>query len=247
MKFNRNYLPHTMAALGIAAAAARLGLMHFGLDSKGLLIPGHPFDLLVWLLTAAAAALVVLSVRKLGGSALYAHNFAPSTPAAIGCTSLIGGIASTVFAGADSFLRLDMIRNYLGLLTIPALLWLGVCRIQGKKPFFGFHAAVCLYLTLHTISHYQTWCARPLVQSFFFPMAASICLALFAYHQTAFDAEMGSRRMQLGTGLLGSVLCLAAAASGEDLTLYVGGAIWMLTNLCSLTPTPKPEPEKKEE
>lgn len=247
MKFDRNYLPHTFAALGIAAAAARLGQMQFGVDGKGLLIPGHPLDLLVWALTAVAALLAVLSVRKLEGSELYADNFGPSHAAAIGCTALMGGIASTVFAGADVFLRLDVIRNYLGMLAVPLLFWLGICRIQGKQPFFLFHGALCLFLTVHTVSHYQTWCARPMVQNFFFPMAASISLALFAYYQTAFDVGLGKRRMQLGVGLLGSVLCLAAAAGGEDLMLYVGGAAWMLTGLCRLTPVPKPEPEKKEE
>ena len=77
-------------------------------------------------------------------------------------------------------------------------------------------------------------------------MAASIALSLFAYYQTAFDVELGNRRMQLGMGLLGSFFCLAAAAGSEDRMLYLGGAVWMLTNLCSLTPMPEPEPENKE-
>jgi len=245
MKFNHKYLPHALAGLGAAAALLRLALLRFGVDSKGLLIPGHILDILSWIVTAAAVILVVLSVRKLDGSAVYPDNFAPSSPAAIGCTALAGGIASMV--SLDAFMRLEVIRNYLGLLAIPALLWLGICRIQGKKPFFLFHAVVCLYLTLHIVSHYQAWCSRPLLQNYFFPMAGSIGLALFAYYQTAFAVEMGSRRMQLGVGLLGAFACLAAAAGGEDTGLYLSGAIWMLTNLCRLTPVPKAEKEDSHE
>lgn len=249
MKPTIKLLPLFCAGLGILTAALRLMQASFGTDQKGLLILWHPLDLLVWAVTAAAVILVVLTVRKLDGSNLYADNFGPATPAAIGCTALMGGIAAVVSVAPNIFIRLEMVRMYLGLLALPALLWVGVCRIRGKQPFFLFHGAVCLYLVIHTVSHYQGWCARPLLHSFFFPMAASICLTLFAYYQTAFDVELGNRRMLLGTGLLGSFLCLAAAAGGEDLMLYLGGAIWMLTNLCSLTPVPKkevPAPKKEE-
>ena len=247
MKPNTKHLPLLCAGLGILTAVLRLVQASFGTDHKGLLILWHPLDLLVWAVTAATVILVVFTVRKLDGSNLYTDNFGPATPAAIGCTALMGGIAAVVSVAPNIFIRLEVIRMYLGMLALPALLWVGVCRIQGKRPFFLFHGAVCLYLVIHTVSHYQSWCARPLMQSFFFPMAASIFLTLFAYYQTAFDVELGNRRMQLGTGLLGTFFCLTAAAGGEDLMLYLGGAIWMLTNLCSLTPVSTPEPEKKEE
>ena len=249
MKPNPKHLPLLCAGLGILTAALRLVQASFGTDAKGLLILWHPLDLLVWAVTAATAIFVVLAVRKLDGSSLYADNFAPGTPAAIGCTALMGGIAAVVSVAPNIFIRLEVIRMYLGLLALPALLWVGACRIRGKKPFFLLHGVVCLFLVIHTVSHYQSWCARPLMQSFFFPMAASIFMTLFAYYQTAFDVELGNRRMLLGVGLLGSFLCLAAAARGEDLMLYLGGAVWMLTNLCSLTPVPKkeePAPKKEE-
>ena len=249
MKPTVNHLPLACAGLGILTAALRLVQASFGTDHKGLLILWHPLDLLVWAVTAAAVILVVLTVRKLDGSNLYADNFGTGTPAAIGCTALMGGIAAVVSVAPNIFIRLEVVRMYLGLLALPALLWIGVCRIRGKRPFFLFHGAVCLFLVIHTVSHYQSWCARPLMQSFLFPMAASIFLTLFAYYQTAFDVELGNRRMQLGVGLLGSFLCLAAAAGGEDRMLYLGGAIWMLTNLVNLTSVPKKEEPavKKEE
>lgn len=248
MKSNLNSksLPVLAAGLGCAAALLRLGLYAFGTDEKGLLNNGHILSLLVWAVTAFAALFICLEVRKLGGSARYEDNFGPSAAAAMGTFALAGGIAVTVVSGWETWLRLEMIRNFLGLLSIPALLWVGLRRRRGRQSFFLFHALLCLYLTLHTVSHYQIWCSRPQLQDFLFPMAGSILLALFAYYQTAFDVAMGKRRMQLGVGLLGAFACIAAAAGGEDILLYTGGAVWMLTNLCSLTPVPTEKTEKKE-
>jgi len=231
-----NTLPTFFAALGAAALLLRIGQNLLGTDEKGLLVPGHPLGLLVWAACAAAVVLAVLAVVPLKGSNRYSDNFSLSTPAAIGSFALAGGMVVSVLLGWNTGMRLDLIRNLAGLAAIPGLVWVGLCRWQGKKPFFLFHALVCLYLTLHTVSHYQLWSSRPQVQDCFFPMAASTLLCLFAYYQTAFDVGLGKRRMQLGTGLLAAFFCMTAAASGEDLMLYIGGAIWALTGLCSLTP-----------
>lgn len=238
-KLKIKFLPRLVAGLGIAAMLLRTALFLLGEDAKGLLIPGHPLALLVWAVTAAAVVVTALSVQKLDGSPKYADNFSSSTAAAIGAFVLAGGIAVSVISGWYTFLRLEMIRNVCGLLAIPALVWVGLCRREGKRPFFLFHALVCLYLTLFAVSHYQTWSSRPQLQDYFFTMAGSILLTLFAYYQTAFDVGTGKRRMQLATGLLAAFFCIAALAGGEDMPLYLSGAIWALTNLCSLFPVPR--------
>lgn len=239
-KFHK--LPVLAALLGICAAVLRVLLYLFGTDDKGLLDNGHMLNLLVWALTAFSTAVLCLGVGRLNGSAKYVHNFAPSTPAAIGAFALAGGIAVSVVSAPGFFQKLDMLRNLLGLLAIPALVWVGLCRWQGKRPSFLFHAVVCVFLTLYDISHYRMWSSRPQIQDYFFTMAGAVLLSLFAYYQTAFDVGLGKRRMQLGTGLLAAFFCLAALAGGEDILLYLGGAVWALTNLCSLTPVRRRRP-----
>ena len=244
-------LPFLTAGLGIVTLILRTGLYLLGTDAKGLLIPGHPLDLLTWVVSAAAAVLVLLSVRNLDGSPKYAHNFSPSSPAAIGAFVLAGGIAVSVISGWNAWTRLEMIRNIFGALAVPALIGSGLSRFQGKRPFFLLHAVVCLYLMLYAVSHYQVWSSRPQLQNYFFAMAGCLLLTLFAYYQTAFDVGFGKRRMQLGTGLLAAFFCTGAAAGLEDILLYLGGAAWALTNLCSLTPVrrrrPNPITESKKE
>lgn len=235
-------LPNLAAGLGAAAFLLRAGLYLLGTDEKGLLISGYPLDLLVWVVTAAAVVLTVIRVYPLDGSPRYADNFSPDTGAAIGCFALAGGILVSVITGWNAWMRLDLIRNVCGLLAIPAIIRVAFCRWQGKRPFFAFHAITCLYLTLYAVSHYQVWSSRPQLQDYFFSMAGAVLLTLFAYYQTAFDVGMGKRRMQLVTGLLAAFFCMTAAATGEDLLLYAGGAVWALTNLCSLTPIKRRRP-----
>lgn len=233
---NTKPLPFLTACLGLITLILRLGLEMLGKDSKGLLIPGHPLDLLVWAVTLAAILLILLTVLPLNGSPRYTDNFSASTAAAIGCFALAGGIVVSTLLGYNTNMRLDLVRRISGLLAIPALIWAGLCRWQGKQPFFLTYALASLYLTMHAISHYQVWSSRPQLQNWIFCMAASILLALFAYYQTAFCVSLGKRRMQLGTGLLAAFFGLSAAAGGEDMMLYLGGAVWALTDLCNLTP-----------
>lgn len=238
MKVNTKLLPVAAAGLGILALLARIALYLLGRDEKGLLISGHPLELLVWAATAAAI-LILAFVWKLDGSARYAHNFAPSVPAAIGSFALAGGITVCVILSGGTGLWLGLLSRITGFLAIPAIVWAGLCRYRGKRPFFLLHALVCLYLMLYLVNHYQTWSSRPQMQDWFFSMLGILFLALFGYYQTTFDVNMGKRRMQLCTGLLAGFFCIAAAAGGEDVPLYIGGAAWALTGLCSLTPVPR--------
>ena len=239
MKNNPNPVLRLTAALGAAALVLRTILYLAGRDGKGLLIPGHPLNILIWAVTGAAVVLVSLAVRPLDGSRKYSDNFGPSSSAAMGCFAMAGGIALSILSGWQVWTRLELVRNLCGLASVPALVVLGLHRRKGKQPFFLFHGMVCLYLILYAVSHYQAWSSRPQLQDYFFCMVGSILLCLFAYQQTAFDVSLGKRRMQLFTGLLTGFFCLAALAGGEDLLLYLGGAVWALTGLCRLTPVPR--------
>ena len=68
--FKKYRLPVLAAILGSAAGVLRAALLLLGTDEKGLLIPGHPLDILVWVITAAAILGVAALVRKLDGSAV---------------------------------------------------------------------------------------------------------------------------------------------------------------------------------
>lgn len=229
-------LPAISGIMGLFALVLRLCLSLLGRDDKGLLIPFHPFALMLWLLTAAAVILITVQVRPLDGSRRYAANFPPSLSAAAGCFIMAAGILLSIVRGTRTGMRLELLRDLAGILSIPAMIWVGICRWRGRHPAFTFHCLVCLYLTLHTINCYQNWSSQARLINFLFPMMACILLTLFAYYQTAFDVGMGQRRMLLGTGLLGAFFCIASLSGGRNILLHAAGGIWMLTNLCRLTP-----------
>ncbi len=239
-------LPILTAVLGIAALVLRILLYRFGQDAQGLLVDSHILNIAVWAVTAFAAVLVCLIVFQLDGSLKYADNFSASPAAAAGTFALAGGIAVTLLTSLGAWARLEQLRNLAALLAVPSLIWVGICRWRGKRPSFLFHAALCLYLTLYAVSHYQTWSSLPQLQDYLFAVAGAILLTLFAYYQTAFDVGLGKRRMQLGTGLMAAFFCIAAPAGGDDPMLYFSGAFWALTNLCRLVPVPRPRKHSAE-
>lgn len=247
MNIRSPYLPLIIAGLGLGACGLRLGLFALGTDSKGLLIPGHPLDLLCWLLTLAAVVLTLLQDRRTAGSAPCRES--PSPAAALGAFALAAGILLTLLPTLGSFLLLDRIRDLAGLAAALALAVLGIFLWRGKAPHFLLWGILCLYLTLFAVSHYQSWCSRPQLQNYFFPMAASLLLALCAYYRTARAVGLEKPRMALATGLLAGFFSLAAAAGGEDTALYLTGGLWALTGLGPLTPVPaqaEPETQKEE-
>ena len=235
-------LPLAALALGIAAAGLRAGLYALALDAKGLLISGHPMSYALWAVVLLGGGFIVWNVWKLDGSGLYEDNFTASTLAAAGCTLLAVGLLLTVLnrtpSGTDAMVTLWRI---LGFLSAPALMWTGISQKNGKKPFFGAHAVLCLFLLIHMVSRYQTWSADPQLQDYVFEVLASVSLTLFSYHCAAFEADMGSRRMQLATGLLAVLLCPVALTGSEYGWLYAYGTVWAITNLCALTPPQKEE------
>ena len=222
--------------LGIAALAARFVLYLTATDEKGLLTQNHPLTLVLWVLTAAAAAITVFFVRKLGGAYSYEANYPASRGAAVGCLLFAAGILIAVLVNRNGNAPSEIARNVLGLLAVPALAGLAVCRWKGNRPHFAFHTIICLFLLLYTISHYALWSSYTQLQNAAFPMLGSILLLLFAYHQAAFDVELGNRRMVLGCGCMAVFACLAAFPFCPDPPLYLTGAVWAATNLCSRAP-----------
>ena len=248
MKSFKNRLPGTIAVMGAAACALRFCLYLLATDENGLLISGHPLEICLWIITAVAAALIVLQIRKQSDKCQYADNFPGSAVPAVGCLLFAMGISLSVLANRYAFTALERLRNLTGLLSVPSLIFLAVCRRKGSRPGFVFHGIVCLHLVLYTTSFYSFWSRHPQLQDSFFPMMGCIFLALFAYYQTSFDVDMGSRRMQLATGMAAVFCCIAAIPHSDALPLYFTGALWALTNLCTLTPTdPETTDTEKEE
>ena len=80
----QNRLPIVTVVLGCCALILRRVLYAVAVDVKNLLPVNHPLEIVLWVLTAIAAAWIIASVWKLDGSAKYEDNFQPSLMAAVG-------------------------------------------------------------------------------------------------------------------------------------------------------------------
>lgn len=239
-------LPLFAAAAGITGWLLRKQLYVWGIDDKGLMVRNHPLELLLLALTAVTLGVLILSVRKLGGSEAYADNFGPSNASAV--THALAGLAFvlTVLLNEPGMGgNLGIAWKVLGILSGPCFLLAGLSRLKGKQPFFVLHMVPCLFLVLHIVNHYQAWSGNPQVQDYIFSLFGTIAVILFAYYTAAFDADTGKRKMHLFTGLAATYLCLVILARTEYLLLYAGCLLWVQSDLCALVPKPQaPEAQK---
>ena len=70
-----NYIPAVAAVCGGIGLVLRLELYLSAMDEKGLLIPGHPLEILLLGLTAAVMVFLVVALWPLFGSLRYSDNF----------------------------------------------------------------------------------------------------------------------------------------------------------------------------
>ena len=241
-------LPIAAALLGCAAFVLRLLLYGIAMEARGLLIPGHPLSWALIALSALALALIGWDTWKLDGSNEYCHNFAPNPRAFAGHLAAAAGIGITMLTRVPQMYGyLGQLWRWLGWLSPLCLVLAGFARKEGKQPFFLLHLIPCLFLAVHIVNHYQQWCADPQLHNYVFSLFGQIALMLFAFYTAAFDCNGGQRRMQLFMGLSAAYLLLADLATTRYFWLLAGGILWALTDLCSLTPVPKPEePTQKE-
>lgn len=242
-------LPYFAVGCGAVGFLLRWMLYAFAVDQKNLLPVMHPLEVLLWLLTAAVVVRIVLSVRKLDGSNRFVDNFRPSVTAAAGHVLAAAGILLTMLLNEPGMGgALGRLWTFFGWVSVPCMVLAGVCRMQGKRPFFLLHMAACLFLVFHIVNHYQAWSGNPQLQDYVFHLFGCAVLMLFAFYQASFDVGSGRRRMQLATGLLAVYLCCVALSAGDYPFLYVGGIAWAMTDLCPLKALPRtPRPAKEGE
>lgn len=246
--FKSANLPTVAVGFGFAAQLLRRLLYAVAVDEKNLLALHHPLELFLWFLSAAVLLYLGLSVRKLDGSGEYGDNFSPSHSSRRGHFAAAIGITLTVFANEPQMPgTLGRLWLVFGALSPLCLMGAGLLRGKGKRPFFLLHLIPSLFLALHVVNHYQTWCADPQLQDYIFTLLGTMALLFFLFYNACFDAGIGWRRRQLFAGLSAVYLLIAELAASRYPWLYLGCILLVLTDLCVLTPVPKKPEEPREE
>ena len=220
-----------MLPLGLAAFYLRTRLYTEAVDAKGLLLRGHPLGIWLVALTVGAillTALVAWSQNKLGYTATSLGNLV----AAVGKAAAGAGILVTVLTAEPIQLSyLTDVWKYLGLAAPGCLLLAGITRALGKRPFFLLYVAACLFFLVHIVTRYQLWSANPQLQDYVFALLGAMVLMFFGFYEASQEAGCDDSRMKLGMGLAAIYLCCAELARSSCPALYLGGILWVLTEL----------------
>lgn len=226
------WMPLLMLLLGLIALALRKGLYLFAVDDRGLLVRSHPLGIALAALSAAALILVLLAVRKYVASGTDEYLHRANLPAAFGNVAAGAGILAAVLNGTTAMGGyLDRLWCCLGLAAPVCLLLAGFSRVRGKVPFFGFHVVACLFFVLHIVARYQFWSSDPQLQNYVFALLGTMSLLFFSFYTATLEAGCGNPRVRLGMGLGAIYLCTAELARSSCPALYLGGILWVLTEL----------------
>lgn len=230
-------LPWFVLAAGIIGIALRFWLLSTGIDKNNFLVSGHPADILLWLLTAATAALVIIGCLPVVEANKYAFNFPPSLIAAVGDSLLaLGILVASILSLISSAGPLATASAVAGFLSTALLSLCAFLRWKGMRPTFLLRGLVCIFWVLRLVSLYQIWSPEPQLQNYIFQLFANVFMMLAFYQRTAFDADSGNRRAHAIYHLAATFLCCLSLVGSKDWFLYGAGALWAITDLCRLTP-----------
>lgn len=232
MKRYLNYAPAFVAVMGIAAAAIRFWIVASA-DDRGLFSQAALPRLLLWLVTLITAAAVACVCLFMKNSRKYSASFPAST---VGFAGLAAGGVCIGVSSVAGLLKggelLSVLASVLGLAAAAALLLMASCRRQGVRPKMVLPGIVCVFLIVWLLKGFRSWTSMTQVDEYLFMQLASVCLMAAAFQDTAFCCGKGKRKLQALSHLAALFFCIGALPGCADPAAYLGGTLWMGTNVC---------------
>lgn len=238
------FLPVLMLMLGAAAMALRITLYTVAVDVKGLLVQGHPLTMALIALSGLALAVLLVAAWNRKNTEDCAGGRVSGLLGAFGNVAAGAGILATVLEETPvSGSYLAETWYYLGLAAPVCLFLAGVAKAFGKKPFFLLHVVVSLFFVMHIVAGYQQWSSDPQMQNYVFSFLGAMALLFFGHYTAAMEAGCGNAWMRMGVGLAALYLCMAELGRSSGPALYLGGILWVLTELWGMGDASVPQGE----
>ena len=227
----KNTLPAAVAALctlsGFFCIVLRRWLLNTGVDQKGLLVKGHPGDLISWgiviICLGALCALTLYYKPQCHFNSEKAYGGVPQVCALASVSGLLGfgnGLAAVTTIVAFAVAVCCVVQQMLQICKkeIPTLL----------------HCVPVIFYLLFLLCRYQSWSREPQLQLSVFSLLALVGLTVTAYQRAAFSAGLGNSKVYFFFSNASLLLCLAAVV-GSDMPLFFSlMAIATLFDGCSL-------------
>lgn len=233
-------LPLIVLAAGIIGLLLRLWQSMAGTDEKGLLITGHISGILLAILSVVTLVVIAVGTFTLTQGNQYRRNFPASLPACV-CTGLaaVGILITAISYLSEPLDVVSFITGVSGLLATVCLAFLSYGRFRGRQPSLLLHICICVFMMLHLISQYRIFSSEPQVQSYCYPLLATVCIMLSSYQSATFAGNYGIRKMHAFFHLAAVYFCCLCLIGDHTPLLHLVMGAWMLTDLCSLRPAPR--------
>lgn len=240
--FHTKNLPWITAIFGLAGLLLRIWL-YSRMDSKGLLPQNHIAGILLYVLTGLYFAALVLLLRPLVPIGKYYRLFPAGVVRAAGCAAGAAGILA-----AAIFLFVGKTGTLVGVLGVLAALSMGYTaflRLQGRRPGFWLEVVIALFFVAYGVNRCRSWGIEPQFITYFFPLLACVGLMVYAYYMAAATSG-GNRKVLVFFGQMALYCCLVSL-NEQNWSFYLGMAIWLALDTCSLDCRIKPVAQPPEE
>lgn len=219
--FRFSILPYFTMGTGGIGLCLRLWL-YSAIDEKGLLPVRHPAGILLYILSALTIGVLFLATRELCHTP-YHRNFRRIAETA---GNLLGAVGLLLHALWHKQGNLVNIVCFIG-----TFLLLLVAFFSSKKKVMPYQlgVAITVVLMVFTVTQCRAWGSIPEIQRYVFPLLASICLILTAYHRTKLAAKQNKRTTLAFFSQCALFLCCLSLNTNP--TLYFGMACWAAVQL----------------
>ena len=221
--FRSNILPFFTMGAGGLGLALRLWLFST-IGEKNLLPIGHPADSLLYVLTALTLAILFLATRQLTPRRIQKKALRQNCTCAYGLGGL-GLLLTAILDMSSSNARLAFVATIASALGALAMFVMAFLKFRNKRLPYQLCAILTVVLMLNTVAQCQIWGAEPQLQSYFFPLLASIFLILTAYYKTTLAASQGNPKM-LAFFSQGALFFCCLSLNTPQWPLYFGMLFW---------------------
>lgn len=224
--WNLSRISYVTMGAGILGIGLRLWLYATGVDHKGLLLENHPAGILSFVLTAAFLAWLFWIVKaekpSVKGNAKVARIAAAAGCMVAGAAVAAAGIMEYLTGGA----MLSLMTMTVCLCAGVVLIYVGLCRLQCRKPAKAAHVVMLVAFILLLISHYRSWSKEPQLQLYFFSFMAGMFLLFSVFCRAVWDMQNKGLRQMVYANQMALFLC-CMSVKGDMPWFYLAMALWM--------------------
>ena len=231
MKRRFNSIPIILFSFlaGLIGLGLQLWLQQAGTDESGLLLPGHTATYL--LLGLSVCTVLILFYISTGVPKDMQYRELASTRKCSAFGSLVGvlGVVITVF-----YKNLPYALTIACLFVVVLLLW--QLYVQKDKVLrFWSCCGITVFLLILPLVQYPIWCIETQLQAYIYPLFASLCLLLAAYHRT--EAELGLYHGKRIVFFHTAAVYFGVVSTTTELGIMLCGfALWCAFDLLRLHP-----------